>query len=217
MARSETRTVLPSRPLLTTGDVARAVRVDVKTVHNWVRRGLLAGSRTEGRHLRFERMEVIRALRQRGRSIPPALRICSPRVMAAGFGPESDIGLVCGHAAALLDAALQFVAKGYDVFAVNLDAFEPAAVRELVTAMRRHPLTQGKGLLGVSGSLLLRRLFIEAGGDAVVASAGAAADAVWALAGGAAPSPSSVRELHPRAAADQSSSEPAPDSKAMAG
>jgi excisionase family DNA binding protein len=217
MATSDTQNPFPPRPLLTTGDLARALRVDVTTVHNWVRRGLLVGSRTEGRHLRFERMEVIRALRQRGRSIPPALRIRSPRVMAAGFGPQIEIGLACGRSAALLDAALQFVAQGHDVLAVNLDAFETAVVGELVAAMRRHPLTRAKGILGVSASLLRRRLFIEAGGDAVVTSVAAAQDALLALAGGATGSPSRVRELHPRPPAEQSSDEPAPDSKVMAG
>jgi excisionase family DNA binding protein len=45
------------RPL-TARDVAECCGVELKTVHNWVERGLLRHFRTPGRHLRFQRGQV---------------------------------------------------------------------------------------------------------------------------------------------------------------
>lgn len=48
-------------PLLTSGEVARAFRVDPKTVSRWAARGRLESVRTPGGHRRF-RTSAVRAL-----------------------------------------------------------------------------------------------------------------------------------------------------------
>lgn len=53
--------------LLYTGqDVARFCEVDLKTIHHWADRGKIPHHRTEGRHLRFRRNDVVRFLRAHG-------------------------------------------------------------------------------------------------------------------------------------------------------
>ena len=53
------RIVLPGDlPLMTTGEVAAAFRVDVKTVIRWANEGKLPSVRTPGNHRRFWRSTV---------------------------------------------------------------------------------------------------------------------------------------------------------------
>ncbi|WP_166344981.1 BldC family transcriptional regulator [Phytoactinopolyspora limicola] len=46
--------------LLTTGEVARLFRVDVRTVTKWAKTGKLTSIRTPGGHRRFRKAEVMR-------------------------------------------------------------------------------------------------------------------------------------------------------------
>jgi hypothetical protein len=184
--------VLCHQSVLTAGDLARALHVDLKTVHNWVRRGVLFGSRTGGRHLRFQRLDVIRALRSANRPIPRELCVQSPQVTLVGFGSQADVVPSGVAAQSLLDAALQLVVQEHDVLCVNLDAFELSSLCELVAAVRRHPHTRGRGVLGVSVSPGRSEAFLQAGGDLVVSSAGQIEDAVAAMTGTAADSNSTA-------------------------
>lgn len=62
----------PRRPLFYTAqDVARFCEVDLKTVHHWADRGKVLHHRTDGRHLRFRRNDVVRFLRGHGYPLPP--------------------------------------------------------------------------------------------------------------------------------------------------
>jgi CheY-like chemotaxis protein len=61
-------------PLLSASDVARFCQVDLKTVHNWVERGLVRHFRTPGRHLRFRRQDAVDFLRRYGYPVPAELR-----------------------------------------------------------------------------------------------------------------------------------------------
>ena len=65
----------PALHCLTSGDIARSLKVDLKTVHRWVRRGRMRGHRTKGGHLRFRRIEVVRFLRERRLRIPDDIRV----------------------------------------------------------------------------------------------------------------------------------------------
>jgi hypothetical protein len=60
--------------------------VDLKTVHHWADRGKVAHFRTDGRHLRFRRNDVVRFLRAHGYPLPDALGRARPSV-ALALGP----------------------------------------------------------------------------------------------------------------------------------
>jgi excisionase family DNA binding protein len=71
-------------PLLYTAqDVARFCEVDLKTVHHWADRGKVLHHRTEGRHLRFRRNDVVTFLRGLGYPIPAQLAAVRPLVAIA--------------------------------------------------------------------------------------------------------------------------------------
>src|SRR5262249_32129379 len=53
-----------------------------KTIHNWADRGKIRSWRTEGRHLRFRRLDVVDFLRQYEFALPDGLRESRPRVVA---------------------------------------------------------------------------------------------------------------------------------------
>jgi excisionase family DNA binding protein len=73
-----------ARPLLYTGqDVARFCEVDLKTIHHWADRGRIPHHRTEGRHLRFRRNDVVRFLRAHTYPIPDDLAGVRPQVALA--------------------------------------------------------------------------------------------------------------------------------------
>ena len=57
--------------------------VDLKTVHHWADRGKVPHFRTEGRHLRFRRNDVVRFLRAHNYPLPDALVRARPSVALA--------------------------------------------------------------------------------------------------------------------------------------
>lgn len=69
--------------LYTGQDVARFCEVDLKTVHHWADRGKIPHYRTEGRHLRFRRNDVVRFLRAHGYPIDDELAKVKPVVAFA--------------------------------------------------------------------------------------------------------------------------------------
>ena len=74
---------LSAPSLYTAQDVARFCEVDLKTVHHWAERGKVAHFRTEGRHLRFRRNDVVRFLRAHGYPLPEGLVRVKPTVAIA--------------------------------------------------------------------------------------------------------------------------------------
>lgn len=74
--------------LYTAQDVARFCEVDLKTVHHWAERGKVAHHRTEGRHLRFRRNDIVRFLRAHAYPLPDALTRAKPIV---ALGPIEGI------------------------------------------------------------------------------------------------------------------------------
>lgn len=74
--------------LYTGQDVARFCEVDLKTVHHWADRGKIPHFRTEGRHLRFRRNDVVRFLRAHGYPIADELARVKPAVALAMPFPD---------------------------------------------------------------------------------------------------------------------------------
>ncbi len=60
--------------------IANFCDVDLKTVHHWADRGKVPHFRTEGRHLRFRRNDVVRFLRGHGYPLPDELVRARPTV-----------------------------------------------------------------------------------------------------------------------------------------
>lgn len=74
---------LPPEPLLTPGEVAKAFRVDPKTVTRWAKSGILSSFRTPGGHRRFPETEVTALLG--GERIP----LLTPSEVASIFRVDS--------------------------------------------------------------------------------------------------------------------------------
>ncbi len=168
----------PNQTRLTAGDVSRALKVDLKTVHNWVQRGLLHGSRTPGGHLRFLRTEVIRFLRRRGRPVPQELAVDEPVVVLVGISAANDVGSAAERHEGVFDALLGFGSRSCDVIVVGLDQFDPSRARELACALGRQPATQGIAVIGASADPDLRRAFLAGGADLALPSLDALPNAI---------------------------------------
>jgi len=152
--------------------------VDLKTVHNWVQRGLLRGARTRGGHLRFLRTEVVRFLRRRGRPVPTEVVVSHPRVVTVALPADSTAAIRAESEASVFEALLGFGTSSFDVIVVGLDEIEPERTRELAAALARQPVTQGVALVGVSADPVRRREFLAGGADLVLAGPHAIPSAV---------------------------------------
>ncbi len=180
---------------MTSGDIARMLDVDLKTIHNWVRHGHLHGRRTKGRHLRFHRTEVVRFMRRFGYQVPEAVGQPVPRVVLVGLPAHNERAVRgLGESVALesygclFDASLVVAAGEFEVVVVDLDQFPFEQVSELIAALRRRAVTQGIAVVGVSTGADRREDFVNAGGDiAVSASTDLRATVRWLT--GAAPAP----------------------------
>lgn len=157
---------------LTSGDIARLLHVDLKTIHNWVNQGHLTGRRTKGRHLRFERTEIVRFMRQYGYPIPAAVGEHPPKVVldrAEGSALMSrrtqTRGLQVSVAAGLFACSLELAAGEQEIVLIDLDQREPRLVRAFLAALRVWPLSKGVLAVGISGRRSVRRAFLAAGGD----------------------------------------------------
>lgn len=78
--------------LFTAQEVARFCEVDLKTVHHWAERGKIPHFRTEGRHLRFRRNDLVRFLRAHGYPLAQGLLRVKP-VVAIGPVDATDVDL----------------------------------------------------------------------------------------------------------------------------
>ncbi len=71
--------------------LADICEVDLKTVHHWADRGKIAHHRTEGRHLRFRRNDVVRFLRAHGYPLPATLTRARPvAAIALAVAPDGS-------------------------------------------------------------------------------------------------------------------------------
>jgi excisionase family DNA binding protein len=85
---SAARKRAPRDGTFTATDVADFCRVDLKTIHNWVARGVLPASRTPGRHLRFHGADVADFLRGQGFPVPVSIRRAQVAVACAEADPS---------------------------------------------------------------------------------------------------------------------------------
>lgn len=103
--------------------LADICEVDLKTVHHWADRGKIAHHRTEGRHLRFRRNDVVRFLRAHGYPMPAAITKARP-VAAIGMGLVPE-----GSALSLDELAKRVAAR----FSTRRYAGPVAAIAHLVS------------------------------------------------------------------------------------
>src|SRR5690606_33776431 len=81
------------RPLVYTAqDLARFCEVDLKTIHHWADAGKIPHHRTEGRHLRFRRNNVLAFLRRHGYPLHAELANARPSVFFTVAPPIGEGG-----------------------------------------------------------------------------------------------------------------------------
>jgi excisionase family DNA binding protein len=170
--------VARERPHLTSGDLARLLHVDLKTIHNWVNQGHILGQRTKGRHLRFDRTELVRFMRRFGYPIPAPLAKARPHVLIeAQEGAKKTLlaslrRVTHETRAGIFDVVLELTSGSYEIVVLDIDRTQRAPIQQLVAALRRRADTRGLALVGMSRSSSRRRHFVADGGDAAVASSG---------------------------------------------
>lgn len=157
---------------LTSGDMARMLHVDLKTIHNWVNQGHLTGTRTKGRHLRFERPEIVRFMRTYGYPIPKHMGATPPRLLVErslsgawlkSLQPVASVTLAAG----LHDCALQLSSGGHELTFLDLDR-DMKSVEDFVAAVRAWEPTRCVALVGVGSKPNARQAFLEVKGDAAL-------------------------------------------------
>src|SRR5688572_16499006 len=110
VASAPRRTNAPAGHFYTAQDVADFCEVDLKTVHHWVTRGKIVHQRTEGRHLRFRRNDVLRFLRAHEYPLPIALRRVKPRVAIAGADSTIAEALAARASVSVFPSAIALIA-----------------------------------------------------------------------------------------------------------
>jgi excisionase family DNA binding protein len=86
-------------------ELAAFCRVDLKTIHNWCARGKIPHTRTEGRRLRFRRLDVVEFLRSYEFPLPEVLRHGRPRVV------------LVDREAPMLESTARALARSFEVLA----------------------------------------------------------------------------------------------------
>lgn len=123
----------------TAQDVARFCEVDLKTIHHWADAGKIAHHRTEGRHLRFRRNDVLRFLRAHAYPIADALTTVKP-VVSLSFPDEGSRRLSARFAVRAYERAVVAIAS---IFADEPDAIvfgpnDPTWTPASLAALRAH-------------------------------------------------------------------------------
>lgn len=163
----------PLGQFLTSGDIARMIHVDLKTIHNWVTQGHIQGTRTKGRHLRFERNRVVRFMREYGYPLPATLGLAPPRVLVESSlkGPwlsqlkrTARVVEVLG----LFSCSLQLGSEPCEVAILGLDQQLPA-VLDFCKAVAAWAPTSGVVLVGLGAKPQGRQAFLAAGGSVALA------------------------------------------------
>jgi len=165
--------------------VADFCEVDLKTVHNWVERGKVAHHRTEGRHLRFRRNDVVRFLRAHGYPLPTALTRARPLVALAispfpepaSLSPEELVKrlgsrfAVRRHASAV-GAVARLLADAPDVIALATGD-RSLTVPEVIRDLKADPETAWVVVATLGGDEADLALAREAGAEVAVSAADA--------------------------------------------
>lgn len=139
--------------LYTAQALADFCEVDLKTVHHWAERGKIPHHRTEGRHLRFRRNDVVRFLRALGYPLPASLTRARPVVALATTPYPADAPLTLEELAkrlasrfsvrryqSPLGAIAHLISEAPDVLV--LGASDPAlSLAQAVSALKSDPST----------------------------------------------------------------------------
>lgn len=162
---------------LTSGELAGLLRVDLKTIHNWVNRGHLLGRRTSGRHLRFDRVQVVRFMRSYGYPVPDSLTAVPLSAVVdssrgASWAPVRVLRrdaqvTVCQS---LFEAALAVARGDQELLVLDLDQRGLDQVGPFVAAVRRSPEASSLWVLGIGKNRVARQRFLGLGGDAALAT-----------------------------------------------
>lgn len=157
---------------LTSGDIARMLHVDLKTIHNWVNQGHLVGRRTKGRHLRFFRTEIVRFMRLYGYPVADFDLAGELRLLVHGgeagrvtWLKSAPRGAKVTPFTTLSECLLLLASGDHEVVCLDLDRCESKQLREFLDAVANWPLTLGLTLVGISERPALRRQFLAAGGQ----------------------------------------------------
>ena len=161
---------------LTAADVARICGVDLKTIHNWANKGKIPCTRTEGRHLRFRRLEIIEFLRSYSFAVPDSLRHARPRVVIA----DAEAGLAAKRAlgkrfeidayAGIVEALVAIGARDPDALVIDVPSADVTAIDALacVEALRASPKTRHVRIVVTSADEEARERALAAGAAAFV-------------------------------------------------
>lgn len=154
----------------TAQDVARFCEVDLKTVHHWAERNRVPHHRTEGRHLRFRRNDLVRFLRAHGYPLPESITSVRPKIISTIAHEELGKKLSSRFTVRRLDAAIHAVARMVsdepDAVVLALDDPSFAGIPALV-ALKSDPATSWVAL-AVSAPPSLVAAAKDAGADVAV-------------------------------------------------
>ncbi|MBS2020078.1 MAG: helix-turn-helix domain-containing protein [Deltaproteobacteria bacterium] len=166
--------------------LADICEVDLKTVHHWAERGKIAHHRTEGRHLRFRRNDVVKFLRGHGYPLPASITRARPiAALALAAAPERSPLTLDELAKRLASrfstrrfpsavaALAHLVAEEPDVLVLD-GSDATLSVRHAVVALKSDPATSWIALAVVGGDEPLAEAMREAGADVALAAADAA-------------------------------------------
>lgn len=158
--------------IYTAQDVARFCEVDLKTVHHWAERGRVPHHRTDGRHLRFRRNDLVRFLRTHGYPLPEAVTSVRPRVMNVVTHDELDKKLSARFSLRRFDRAAlalaRLVAEEPDAVVLSLDDASFGGVAALL-ALKSDPATAWIAFAVVADDASLAALR-DAGAEVAVAT-----------------------------------------------
>lgn len=163
---------------LTSGELSRLLGVDLKTIHNWVNQGHLQGRRTSGRHLRFDRSQVVRFMRDYEYPIPGSLSETPAQVLLSspqgekwsavrGLKRSSEV-VACSD---LFETALALGGGKAEVLIVDLEGQDLKGLWALIEQLRQWQSTESIWITGVGGARAARKHLFEVGGDAAIDAA----------------------------------------------
>jgi len=165
----------PRGPILYSGqDVARFCEVDLKTVHHWADRGKVPHFRTEGRHLRFRRNDVVRFLRAHGYPLPDELTTVRPTILlATTLDDDAARKLAARFVVQRFEGAIvaiaRLVADAPDAIILSWDDTTIAAAPAFV-ALKNDPVTSWVALVALAEEPFLSAAR-DAGADLVLTDA----------------------------------------------
>jgi excisionase family DNA binding protein len=159
----------------TAAALARFCDVDLKTIHNWAKKGAIRHYRTDGRHLRFYRLDVAEFLRAYGYGAPEELRVARPRVVLVhrdGPGLQSlrrALGRRLDVAAFVdpFDALVELDALAPDALALDVAVLGDSAAR-CVERLRANARTRHVRVVAIGEDPNARASFVAAGASAYV-------------------------------------------------